>query len=572
MKQKHHWLTLFVSLFIVWLFSRSLLRPDFFLIHDYTHPARLAEMFRSLSAGQFPPHWSQNLGFGYGMPLFLFYGPLPYFIGCIFMLLGASPLQSTQWLFVLSNLLAFFGAFTLAKRWGRASAYVSGTLLLAAPYRAVDIYVRGALNEVIAIGILPWIMHFGLKIREEESWMPVAGLALSVAALILTHNLTALFSLPIIGIFFAIVYLGTGATWKSWLRLIAGGIWGIALSAFYAIPAFLEKNGTAIDSILSGYFDYHLHFLYIRQWFSPRWGYGGSEYGPNDGISFHLGWTALILTTLVVLITLYKVIQHRRSFLETILSWTHIWKRHAPLRFWVVCGGSISLLLSLFLTLNHSAFVWESVPLLNFVQFPWRLLGVSVVFLSLLGGVAISHIKPAPIRWVLAFVVLLCVMTQLRFHQPKEYLPPNDGHFSSDPAEIRGNVSSVLPDYIPKDLNQKLPPVPPEKRIVLSSEDTVRWEMNDPHQLLAYSNKAVPSTVTWNIADFPGWKYFVNDNLVNPSKTKDGTMSFVSEEPVTSVGAQMQMTPLRQYALIASLLAVLPLGVLVPMKKRYAQS
>jgi hypothetical protein len=572
MKNKHHWLTLFVSLFIVWLFSRSLLRPDFFLIHDYTHPVRLAEMFRSLSAGQLPPTWSQNLGFGYGMPLFLFYGPLPYLVGCLFMLFGASPLQSTQWLFVLSSAVAFFGAFTLARRWGKAAAFTAGTLLVSAPYRAVDIFVRGALNEVVAIGILPWILHFSLKIREEDSWKPVVGLAIAVAALVLTHNLTALFSLPLIGIFLAIVYVGAGSTWKQWLRLLAGGLWGIALSLFYALPSFVEKNATSIDSILSGYFDYHLHFLYIRQLFFTRWGYGGSEYGPNDGISFHLGWTAIILAVLAVLFTIAKVLRHRQSFLEDFLSWTKLWKRHAPLRFWAVLGGSLVLALSLFLTLNHSAFIWESVPLLNFVQFPWRILGVSIVFLSLLGGITMSHVRPAPVRYFATFIVLIFLFAQARFYKPQEFLPANDGHFSTDPAEIRGNVSSVLPDYIPKDFNQGLQPLDPLERITFSSNDPIRWEMNDPHQLLAFSDRPLPTTVRWNIAHFPGWKYFVNGAQVQPEMTPDGTMSFVSGEAVQSVGAQFQMTPLRTFALAVSLIALLPLSAFVPMKKDYDQS
>ncbi len=558
-----------LSFFLIWLFSRSLLQDDFFFMHDYTHPQRLVEMYKSLSTGQFPPIWSQNFGFGYGMPLFLFYGPLPYFIGCIFMLLGISAVQTTQWLFILSNIVAFIGAYKLNARWGRASALIAATLLLAAPYRALDIYVRGALNEVVAIGILPWILHFGLQTREKKSLISSAGLALSVAALILTHNLTALFSLPIIALFFAIVFLGTKSSLHSWGQLILGAIWGVILSVFYAVPAFVEKNETAIDSILGGYFDYRLHFLYIRQWFLERWAYGGSEFGPNDGMSFHLGVPALILSVLTVLFTLQKILHHRRYHLSPILLWLQSWKKQVPLRLWVTGAASLCLTLTLFLTLNHSAFVWESVPLLNFVQFPWRLLGLAAVFLSLLGGLALSHISFAPARWFIFVMSLLVISTQSRFHRPDAPLSKDSGHFTTDEKMIRVRVSEILPDYIPRDLNQGLPPVDPEQRIVTLDDSSLRWEMNDPHQLLAYTNKTEPTQITWNIADFPGWEYFVNGEKVAPTKTPDGIMTYTAEQPVESIGAQLTPAPLRTGTLIISFLGLLALSPLIPMKKQH---
>jgi hypothetical protein len=39
------------------------------------------EMERSLQRFEFPVRWSANFGFGYGMPLFNFYAPLPYYLG-----------------------------------------------------------------------------------------------------------------------------------------------------------------------------------------------------------------------------------------------------------------------------------------------------------------------------------------------------------------------------------------------------------------------------------------------------------------------------------------------------------
>src|SRR5688572_3917950 len=61
--------------------SWSLFKPGFFRVHDYVHAARIAEMTRALQEGQFPVRWSGNFGYGYGMPLFEFYAPLPFYVG-----------------------------------------------------------------------------------------------------------------------------------------------------------------------------------------------------------------------------------------------------------------------------------------------------------------------------------------------------------------------------------------------------------------------------------------------------------------------------------------------------------
>jgi hypothetical protein len=179
-----------IALGVLALFSTALLHKGFFRVHDYTHVARLVELQRSFNAGHIPVHWTQNFGFGYGMPLFLFYGPLPFYTASIFSAIGFSALMSIQLTFVFAGILAFTGMFLLLKNRGYLASLVGATTLLAAPYRAVDIYVRGALNEVFAIGLLPWFMWSALRIPENPR-LGVLTISLVVALLWITHNLTA---------------------------------------------------------------------------------------------------------------------------------------------------------------------------------------------------------------------------------------------------------------------------------------------------------------------------------------------------------------------------------------------
>lgn len=540
------------------VFSWAFFQPNFFRVHDFTHVARLVELRRALDAGAFPVHWTQNFGFGYGMPLFLFYGPLPSYFAAAINWAGLTPVWAVKLTFAFTGLLAASGMLVFLRRWGYTAAVTGAALLLAAPYRAVDLFVRGALNEVFAIGILPWLLHSLWQIGEK----PRTGLLWSAfwtALLILTHNLTALMTLPVLYLL-AALHIG----WEKVdrvrrLAFLAGaGLLGVLLSAFYALPAFLEKDQTVIGDILSGYFDYHQHFLYIRQFFWPRWGYGGSEFGPNDGISFHLGWPLWAALGLSGALIVWRWWQARRiTFTKKDLTITSL-----------VAGGAASL----FLTLGHSLFLWESLPLLPFIQFPWRFLGLAIILLSAAAGLGLSQIRPARLRYLAGLLLVAAIVAgQTKFHQPEKFLTNDDDYYYADEVRIRSQMSDILPDYIPRGFDQDLPPVEPTQRIAIQPEpQKSSWELNRPHELLLLT--AVPSeaTITWNIADFPGWHYYVNDREIEPAKLPDGRRQLQTPGPVEAVGARFSLTPLRAVSLAASVLGWIFFASLVTERRKHA--
>lgn len=236
----------------VLFFSRSLLHPGFFFAHDFTHASRIVEMRRALEAGAFPVAWTQNFGFGYGMPLFLFYGPLPFYVGVILTWLGWSTIGAIKMLILLSGALAAAGMATLFRHRGRSVALTAGLVLLAFPYRAVDIFVRGALSEALAIGLLPWI----LVGAQQLPWHPRRGMLMTsaaVAALLLTHNLTAFIGLPILaGLGVIWLLLFADFPWRRVGQYFLAGLLGVALSFFFTLPVIFENQATSVASITTG--------------------------------------------------------------------------------------------------------------------------------------------------------------------------------------------------------------------------------------------------------------------------------------------------------------------------------
>src|SRR3990172_12552232 len=97
----------FIVILIFSFFTyKPLLNPGFFPIHDDTQVARVYEMTQSLKDGMFPVRWVEDLGYGYGYPIFNFYDPLPYYLGAGFMFLGFDALVATKLVMTLGMILS----------------------------------------------------------------------------------------------------------------------------------------------------------------------------------------------------------------------------------------------------------------------------------------------------------------------------------------------------------------------------------------------------------------------------------------------------------------------------------
>ena len=136
--------------------------------------------------------------------------------------------------------------------------------------------------------------------------------------LALSHNLTAMMTAPVAAIYLLIY----SCSWfyahpfRKQLNLLARRLLLLAsaagacfaLSAFYLLPALAEKHFTLIETyILGDYFNFRLHFLYLRQFFTDNFGYGGSGWGPHDGLSFFLGIAQLAGAVLTGGVLLWQV-------------------------------------------------------------------------------------------------------------------------------------------------------------------------------------------------------------------------------------------------------------------------
>lgn len=533
----------FSFLAVVFLASSwSLLRPGFFRAHDYVHASRIAEMTRALEAGHFPVRWSQNFGYGFGMPLFEFYAPLPFYIGSIFHILGADLVFATKLLFLIANLGSLLGSFFLGKKlFGYRGGVLLATAFTLAPYRAVNLFIRGALSEAWGMMALPWILLGIVELSTQRSKKSFITLVLGLVTLQLSHNLTTLMFLPL-SVIYAVTFvlLNERKIQTSIAKLITigcGYILSIGISSFYLIPAFVEKNLTQIDTILGGYFHYSNHFLYIRQFLVPNWGYGGSGWGPNDEISFFLGFGQIFSLLVVILISLFllkkTLIKRQKSYLPTLA--------HLSL-----LGGLLGL--SLFMTLLKSQPIWDKVELLSFIQFPWRFLATAILFLAILVAFGLKLIKLRLMRMAYFVIVFLGItLGNFYYFRPEKMMDNPSDLYYGDEEKIRNAQSGVLKDYIPKNMDYNGDTLranyldfqfPPKTTI----------ELNDPHQKIYHFELSEGAMVELPIANFPNWTVEINGEKTEVLTSKNGLLMTNLPAGSHTVGVKFDNSPIRNVA------------------------
>jgi len=359
---------------------------------------RLHQLVLALRDGGFPVRWMPDAAYGLGYPLFNFYASFPYYVAALLSLLGGgytAALKLTQILGMLAASAAMYGFVRRATR-DEAAALLSAAAYTYAPFHLVNVYVRGdSLSEFWAFVFYPLISWALLSLRERPSAGRLASLALAYACLMLTHNISAMIFTPFVVLYGLTLLLGQETSRLHFLSLcLAAGALGLALSAWFWVPALLERGRVQLQEMATGYFHFSEHFRWadLVQW---RAYFDYTIDGHHTPFSMGLGQALLAVGGVVV-----------------ILIWW--WKRRRPEIQSV--SGSLVLLITTWMITPLSRVVWENVPLLQLTQFPWRFLSVQAFGAAWVAGFLVLRLdrRRQWIALVLAGLVGVLGMVGLR--------------------------------------------------------------------------------------------------------------------------------------------------------------
>jgi len=334
---------------------------------------RVHELSANLRAGQFPARWMPNAAYGLGYPFFHFYAALPYYLAAAlnqigFDLLIAIKLTQTLGMFAAGGAMALY-----ARRWlpplGVVLATVAYTLT---PFHLVNVYVRGdSLSEFYAFVWYPLIFWAIDRIARRQSaparlhigphMVNTLMLALCVAALVLTHNVSAMIFAPFIVIYaLAAVWRERRAPVLPVVRLALAALLAMLLSAWFWLPALGDAPLVQLGNQTTGYFHFANHFRGVDL-IQPGLIF---DYVASP---FAMGLAQAGLAAAGAVVCLARAVRARCSNSGALL--------------WLALFAGATWMIT-----PASAIVWENAPLLPLAQFPWRFLSVQALFAALLTG------------------------------------------------------------------------------------------------------------------------------------------------------------------------------------------
>ncbi len=538
--RRHIFASCIILLFSFWAI-RPLFASGFFPMHDDTQVARVIVMGKALREGQFPVRWVTDLGYGYGYPIFNFYGPLPYYVGGFFYSLGIDALMATKIMFLVGILLAgFFMYIFVESQAGMPAGILSALLYMYAPYHAVQIYVRGAVGEFWALAFLPLLL-FGLSSSFRKNFYAWFIGGLGLAGTILSHTL-----LGYTATFFLVTFLFLYWTIQAMRKNIDSSIFvshillvtvGLGLSAFFWLPALGEMHLTNVSAQIGSTADFHDHFVCLSQLWDSSWGFGGSVPGCIDGLSFRIGKLLLMLGFASFGLWLFK-------------------RKKVSIDFGIITGAIVSLL-SFFFMLPISEKLWEIFPFFSYLQYPWRFLTFEILGLSILGGLSLAYIKR--LQWLLLF----CLIPLIVFIYGKLFVPQYIYNVSSSSFEkltyLRFDASKISDEYLPPRVQRPQTPTDIVFDTIPRQEGiTADIERDTDGYLKAFITAEGDRTVSIKKAFFPGWEYYVNGKKVLPRI--EGGLPLISVPAGTNVVELVfANTPIRSIANAISVITIFSL-------------
>jgi hypothetical protein len=497
--------------------------------HDFDfHLLNWMEAARQFSHGNLHPHWAFSPAFNAGEPRFVFYPPLSWTLGALLgLLLTHLPKVSAAAGWTAAPVLFTWIALTasgctmvrLARAYtGANAALLATTIYLANPYMLFTAYERTAYAELLAAAWIPLLLDAILreKVTIRRIALPVALLWLTnvPAAVIGSYTLALLVTLRILSMH----RKETAGAPQLALKAIAGFALGLALAAFYIVPAAYQSRFVQIAMATIAGMRIDRNFLFEHTGTSP-----------DDLLHDQVLHTASLIAGLLLIsaaVALASVfLQRKRPSVPAFPT--------VPLA--ILTAGVAFLLTPL------SAPIWNHAPEAAFLQFPWRLLLIVAPIFALALAAGLSRLAlrfAATSAAVLALATALALPAYHFFRQPcdpADTAPARLTLFQSnagtDPTDEYTPTTADNDELKPNNPPYWLAPNPNDGPLAatpihqLSEGSAVRPAPGPASTHLAL-NPQYSGFLILNLRDYPAWRITLNGALdLTRTRRPDGLVA-----------------------------------------------
>ena len=403
---------------------------------------------------------------------------------------------------VLAQTLAGISMFALARRFfPSAAAMFSAACYAGNPYALLVVYMRSDFAELLACALLPVLCLAafelcGLTKNCRRSTSRLAALFALLFACIWLSNAPAgvisSYSMALLFVWAAIREKSFAPVWRG----ISGLTLGFGLAGFYWVPAVYEERWVNIRQALSSGLQPAQNFLYTT--------IGDPEHNAFNWTASNVAMLLMVLTAIVAL--LVRSASKNRDDEET---------RGKLWRVMVLLGAAAAILM-----IPPSSILWELLPELRFIQFPWRWMGILAVPYAFLGAAAMAR---ARVRWIWVSVGILAAAGTATFLVRKAWWDSEDIPVLED-AIASGQGFDGTDEYDPiTDDHTDLPAKAPQVEILPATDAQasrpqagiriVLWTAEEK-ELRVTSPRPVRLAI--RLLDYPAWRVLVNGRPVKP--------------------------------------------------------
>lgn len=473
---KKFWVLFLLTLIVTPVVAQYLRFGSFITHDDLMHATRISEYHKAFTVGLIPPRFGPDLLKGAGYPVFIINYHTAYWLGAALMELGFNQDQAFRVLNIGSYVVLVFGSFLFLKKISNTKGALLGALSIAyIPYIFADLFMRGAVSEVLAIALVPFCLLSVVNLSRKNWLLNVSKIALPFGLLFITHATVSIFIAPFCFLF--------GLVWNrnhlkaTFFIYIPAIVWALALASFVLIPSLLERGMYEYERI---YLVWPDHFLNLAQ----------ILHAPIATIThnspFQLGQGFLP----IYLLTLFFLIANKFKKKSSIIVYLLL----------------ITIVSIYFITL-WSRFFWEHTQMLQIIVFPWRFM-VIPLFST---GILIALLNTTRIR---AVAFLICFLLIYQVFGSRHFIKPTA--FPQEYVRERYQFITTFTEreQNPKGMDLRIGTIDiPEVSIVSGNAAILDFEKRPGLMNFSILAKS-ESFIQTNLLYFSGWRASINGKPV----------------------------------------------------------
>ena len=396
-------------------------------IEEYAQDAAAFHVYRGVvftaarADGLLFPRWAPAINAGLGGPLFAFYAPMVYYLMDALHALGIAHPLAWRLITALALLAGAAGMFGLALRLFRRAdvALVCSVAFTYAPHLLKDLFERGS-PQGLPVVLYPWMLWALLRLAERPSGRRLAVASACWAVMLLLHTAAALWLVPVIGLFLLYVALRVGRR-PIWICIAALAA-GLLLVSFFLVPLALERQYVQAErNHAADYTRPDLNPLALADLLALPAVFDTGLAHNGMGVSLGLLYALALVVGLGVGLMLWR----RKCKCEAVLT----------------SGAALLGLATIWLQTGWSDLVWRALPLLNILEFRWRLQST----IGLLGALILGSLLAFwPRRYrgaIAAALVIVCLGQSLPSLYPQ--LLPHWTTFPPEPTPVQAEASGL---------------------------------------------------------------------------------------------------------------------------------